>query len=270
MDVVISANCSFVPEKSTPLITQGNALLNVLYCLGYDPINPPVADLLRSYHQLEGDWRIISPIVWQATHNDAMIISTGHELALTDEESRYWFHLLSEHLSKDVLPLYYHSAELWLIDISNKPPLQAKSPNAITHKSLMPELACLDDSMYWQKIFTECQMYIASLQSQAKFNGVWIWSDAKLHERSNREIIVSGDTLEQYASLCSNKVLNLDDHTHFSKNSLLLLNDIECLTTKQQETLTKNKVNWYWDNVAYAQTKRYWLNDLWRKLTHAH
>ena len=57
--------------------------------------------------------------------------------------------------------------------------LNAKPVHHLLNKSLMPELAQLDKTMYWQKFITESQMFFASNPNQSLVNGLWIWGGCK-------------------------------------------------------------------------------------------
>lgn len=95
MRVVIDSECSSIPERAKSLNSEGNVLLNFLLNLGYNPENPPVADLLKKYHRLEGKWLVLTPVHWEATHNDAMVVALGKNLQLEQHESKLWFDLFS-------------------------------------------------------------------------------------------------------------------------------------------------------------------------------
>ena len=123
----------------------------------------------------------IHPIHWQATHNDAMIVAQGQELAMTDEESAAIQSLLG-----DLLPAYgltLQAAGLWMAngsaDLSsvNPKPLQQ-----IMHCSLLPHLLSLDQSLKWQQMLTEVQMGMSNLvfnqtrlsNGLPTINGIWL------------------------------------------------------------------------------------------------
>ena len=76
MDVVINSECNAIPEERKPLVTR-KEMHCLIFCfvLVMMPTDPPLADLLRRYHNLDGDWLVLSPVHWQATHNDAMIVA---------------------------------------------------------------------------------------------------------------------------------------------------------------------------------------------------
>lgn len=269
MDVIINSDCNFIPEQSKSLSSQGKAILNFLNCLGYDAADPPLADVLRRAHRLEGDWLILSPVNWLVTHNDAMIVATNKDLQLDEAASKYWFQLYSDYLAEEHISLYYHDAETWLLHAINKPSINAKPVHQLINHSLMPELAQLDSTMYWQKFFTEGQMFFASHPNKSALNGVWLWGGAHLTDK--KSIAVCAD--EQFfsaAQICSDNVTLYNSSVQLKQYSILLLSDMDILSKQHQEELKKIPACWYWNNSAYALKAPNWLTRLWRNLTHAH
>ena len=190
MDVVINAECAEVPVGSTPLSHQGNYYHHIFSCLLGPIESPPVADLLRRYYGLEGDWLIASPIHWQATHNDAMIVASAHELKLSESESVRFFSALAEFVAAYSIKLHYHDAYTWLLNVDGQPHITAKPVHALLHQSLMPELRTLDSTLFWQRLITEIQMFFSAhpfnkeREEKYSINGIWIWGNGKMHEPS--------------------------------------------------------------------------------------
>lgn len=269
MDVVINANSLSIPEQSKPLNSEGSAVLNFLKCLGYDPQNPPFADLLRRSHYLEGDWLILSPISWSATHNDAMIVAANQDLCLGEEIAGHWFQLYAKYLAEDNIQLFYHNAEIWLLKTTDTPPLNAKPVHHLLNHSLMPELAQLDPSMYWQKFFTEAQMFFAAHSDKPAINGVWLWGSAPLVNKKSIAICAD-EFLFPIAQICSENVTLYHPSVSLPHYSILLISDINVLSKPHQEELKTKPASWYWNNAAYLMNKFSWLTRLWRTLTHAH
>lgn len=269
MDIIINSECNFIPDESTPLVTQGKGILNFLVSLGYDSIDPPIADLLSRVNNLKGDWLILSPIHWQATHNDAMIVATGKELQLKEAHSKYWFQLYADYLAVENMTLYFHDHETWLLCSDNKPSLKAKPVHQIVNLSLMPELAQLDSTMYWQKFFTESQMFFATQKNDSTLNGVWLWGGAHLHDK--KTIAVCADKqFMTIAQICSSNVTLYSPSVSFNQFQILLISDMDSLSKQHQEQLKNISVRWYWNNTAYIRSDLNWFTRLWRSLTHAH
>lgn len=269
MDVVINSDCNSIPEQSISLVSEGRAILNFLLSLGYDSINPPLADVLKRYHHLEGDWLILSPVYWQVTHNDAMIVATNKELQCDEKESKYWFKLYADYLAEESISLFYHDAETWLLHAANKPHITAKPVQQLINRSLMPELAQLDSTMYWQKFFTESQMFFASHSDKSAINGVWVWGGAPL--LSKKPMVVCADEqLISIAKICVDNATLYNPSLSLNQYSILLISHLDVLSKEHQEELKKMSVRWYWNNSAYILRKLPWLTRLWRYMTHAH
>lgn len=269
MYVVIDSECTVIPERAKSLTSEGEVLLNLLLSLGYDPADPPIADLLRQYYKLDGAWLILSPIHWQATHNDAMIIALGKELQLQEAEMRSWFNLFSEHLAAENKGLYYHNAEIWLLCNDKNTPINAKPVRHLLNQSLMSELVALDNTMYWQKFITESQMFFASTLKQSMLNGVWIWGGAKLKNKKAIKICADSCFLP-IAQICSSNVTLYSPSVSLSEHQVLLLSEFSMLSEQHQKELKKISAHWYWNNTAYTLCHDNWFMGLWRKIIHAY
>ena len=146
---------------------------------------PPGVDFLRSYHGLDGTWLVASPIYWQATHNDAMIVACDEALDLSDEESRAWFAVWAECLQLENIQLYYHDAYTWLIKPSALQPINALPVHALLQQPMMAHLKALDKTLFWSRILTENQMLFSAhplnhaRKDRYPINGVWIWGENK-------------------------------------------------------------------------------------------
>ena len=265
MDVVINAQLREVREDNAAVIPPGNFYHIILSCLGYPNEAPPVADLLRRYHGLEGKWLIASPIHWQATHNDAMIIASGDALDLTEEESYQLFEDFKAFVAADNIALHYHDAHTWLIQCVDKPPINAKPPHTILHHSLMSELKMLDDTHFWQSFITENQMFFSSHPLNKErcsypINGLWFWGEGELGAPTDRPFIYAEESLRRLATLLSTNVSMYEPSIKYVKNNMLLFeglqqNELAILQTQLQ----KNTVHWHWNNIAYySKRKRWW------------
>lgn len=269
MDVIINAECSVVPEGVEPLAAQGTALLNLLLCLGYDPMDPPLADLLRRFAQLKGDWLVLSPIHWQATHNDALILATGKDLELQDAQAKLWFAVFADYLAADGMKLHYHDAETWLLAAPQKHPLNAKPAHQLLNKSLMLELTQMGDTLFWQKFITESQMLFASKPNQSAMNGLWPWGNAVFSGKKAIKICAD-EAFLPIAKQCSSDVSLYSPSIKLKEQQILLITERSMLSAQHQEELEKLLVHWYWNNTAYASGTNNWFIRLWRTLIHAH
>ncbi|MCC5014993.1 MULTISPECIES: hypothetical protein [unclassified Legionella] len=271
MDVVVNSVKEDAPDGSKPLVSYGHYYLNFLSCLGYDPIYPPLADLLRLSHHLEGKWVIASPIHWQATHNDAMVVATGEELELTEEESLLWFAELEQFLKEDDFSPVYHDAQTWLFNIDSKPVFSSKSVYAMQHQSMMPALEAMDNTLFWLRLITELQMYLSShplnqqRQNKLAINGLWFWGPGEFKLPKNRKIATDDKVL------LVNPCNQLEQITLYTPDSVIQKNDLLLLKYPQQfnlamiEANTKNiTTHWFWNNMAYTKQKSRWWSRLWR------
>ncbi|MDR3442322.1 MAG: hypothetical protein P4L65_04835 [Legionella sp.] len=268
MYLIVDADCAAVPENVKPLASEGLALLNLLSCLNYDVANPPLADLLRQSHQLEGDWLILSPIHWQASHNDAVIVAAGNELQVQESDARLCFDSLVDYLAIDGMTLHYHDAETWLLCDKKNHPLNAKPVYQLLNKSLMPELSQLGSSLFWQKLVTESQMLFASRASQSVINGVWPWGAASLSDKKTVKICAD-EFFFPIAELCSMQVILYSPSVRLKEQQILLVSDLSVLSALHQEELKKIEVHWYWNNIAYTSGSNNWFTRLWRTFIHA-
>ena len=269
MDVIINANLPVAPENSQPLIQPGNFYQQILSCLGYVADSPPVADLLRLYHGLEGKWLIASPMYWQATHNDAMIVACGDELELSDETSRSLFAIFAEFIAADTMHAYYHNATTWLLNCDAKPTLTAIPVNSLLQQSLMPQLQKLDPTFFWQRFFTECQMLFNANQYSRNqpdnpINGLWFWGQGVLDPIELMPLI-SDDCTVALASILSTNVQVYQPAQRYAKNSVFIFNELPADELQHLQTqLQQFTVRWHWNNLAYTSKPASWLSRIWR------
>ncbi|MFA5960266.1 MAG: hypothetical protein WC785_07095 [Tatlockia sp.] len=257
MDVVVNGNTEEIPKGAISLVSQGY-LPNIVHCLYSEAQNAPLADLLRRTHHLTGQWVIASPIYWEATHNDATIVATPPELPLTDEESMLWFAAVSELLHEDGFNPVYHNSGMWLFDVSNKPPLNSKAIRSLLNQSLMPHLATLDTTLYWQRLFTELQMFFSehplNKNREIPVNGLWFWGEGALQPPPQKSIVTDMQLLIEAFSINP-----IQDNTVFTKDSLVIIQDATHLEKIHLvKKLKKQTVNWYWNNTAYTTKSTHW------------
>lgn len=279
MDIVINADIISIPDGAIQIPQQANFYHNILNCLN-TPITcfkqtvpnkdeafpPPIATLLSRYHGLEGDWLIMSPLHWEATHNDAMITASGHELQLSNQESQQWFKILNDFLTPLDYSLYYHDAYTWLIQCADHPTVTAKPIHNLLHHSIMPELKNLDDTLFWQQFITETQMFLGShpLNKARKglpsINGVWVWGGGPLPAPGQTPLVCYHSNLVQLGTLLSTQVIDEPLPLKSANHSVLLFNELsEADRLLLQDQLQSYNVRWYWNNLAYlTKQKRWW------------
>lgn len=268
MNVVINSCIDNVPEGSLPLPNQGHYYHHILTCLGYPLFEPPVADLLRRLHGLDGTWLVVSPIHWQATHNDAMIVAAGDDLQLTELESQKWFEAFADFVSDEKISAYYHDASTWLIQLDGHPRITAKPVHSLLHQSMMPQLEALDTTFFWQRFMTESQMFFSGhalntlRNGRYPINGLWIWGGGVLRQPGKHAIVVNDQHTQSLAALLSTNVSLYSAEQSYPHDTLMLWSDLERLGDLQTK-LTKQTVSWYWNNHVYQLKPKHWLRRLW-------
>lgn len=269
MKLIINAESEFAPEVKHQLNSQGDPLLNLLLCLGYDTLNPPLAALLSQYHQLEGDWVVLSPVYWQATHNNALITAFGKSLNLDETGIKDSFHRFAEYLRAEGLGLYYHDASTWLLSASQRPRLKTKPVHYLLDRPLMMEIAAMDETFYWQKFLTESQMFFATQAHHETLNGVWLWGSAPLDSKKSIKICADEHFIS-LAQLCASHVSLYQPSLSLNDFDLLLVADFSLFSEVHQEQLKKRSARWYWNNIGYDVPHLNCFTRLWRTLIHAH
>jgi hypothetical protein len=269
MDVVVNG-ITKAPAQSKSLLGQGDFYQNILLCLGFEPQHLPLADLLKLYHHLSGQWLIATPVHWQATHNDAMLVADAKGLFLSEQESRLWFNEVANFLEKDDFTPVYHDAHTWLFKIESKPPLCSKSVHTILNQSLMPVLNSLDSSFYWQRLITEIQMYLSAhplnlrRESGLAVNGLWFWGEGDFQIKETGRITTDDEVLLNWSATKGQSVKSLSTHSVFDKDELVIIQDLKPNELQElQEKIKNNQVNWHWNNCSYSTQAKSWWSRLW-------
>lgn len=144
-----------------------------------------VAERLCEDLGLQGNWLIVTPVHWQATHNDAIIMFCGDDLNLSEHQGRELFQEFADFVEGDGMKSHYHDACTWLIQTDGKPSINSVNPHDILNKSIGPYLKSLDSTHFWQRFITEIQMlFSGSSRHQSKVNGVWVWGEEPQQIRS--------------------------------------------------------------------------------------
>ena len=262
--IILDASTSLHEIREQVLPSQGAASLNLLASLEYPISSPPLAALLKAYHQLEGEWVIASPIHWEATHNDAQIVAFGETLDVQE----YDFQSYAQYLSEAGHTLFYHSPTIWLLRVDGAPPLHAKSVYQLLGKPLMPELLQLDYSMYWQKYITESQMFFAAKMQDRAINGVWLWGNAPLSPKTTA--ICADATCYPLAQHAQAPVTLYTPELSLKRFPILLIKDLDSLSEAHKKQLKGMHSAYYWNNMAYINSKPHFLQQLWSYLFHAY
>ena len=279
MDIVINGSINIpsppgekVPEGRMRTVSHGNYYVNLLTCLGYSADSPPVADLLSKLHGLDGSWLVVSPIHWQATNNDAMIVACDETLQLTEEESKQWFKVLADYVAQDNIKLYYHDAYTWLIQSDNSPPLASKPVSALLQHSQTPHLKALGLNLFWQRFITETQMLFSNHSlnkartNRYPINGVWVWGAGEVGAPSLRPVVCGDTSAYDLASIVSTQVSLYQPGQLFAKRTLFLLSEMSGQNGFETIAEIKQTVHWYWNNMAYVTKPKHWLKRFWRRI----
>jgi len=255
MDLVINATLEEMPATAIALPQYGSYWLNVLACINEEKGSFPLGELFKQLNGFSGRWVVMSPIHWEATHNDAFIIATGEDLPFTDEESRALFTAISEFLAEETL--YYHDAHHWLMKVDGKPALNSHPPSQLLHHSLMPELKRMDKTLYWQRLFTEIQMYLAghAQYPQLMINGFWFYGDGELTLAAKKSIFTDDP---QLLNLFAHQMQPLTKDLQISEQTVWISQQFLPL----ESCLQKHNTHWLWNNKAYTMPAKSW----WKRL----
>lgn len=267
MDVVIDAFCPFSIEDRALIAHEGTLYQHLLRCCGYPLHQPPVGALLAKQHGFTaGRWLVVSPIHWQATHNDAMITASGAALNLSEASARLMFKEIAAFLAQDGMRLIYHTDDLWLLDCGEAPPVGAARPvNQLLHQSLMPHLTSLGPDGFWQRLMTEIQMLLMSKKEklalyEGEVNGVWFWGAGDLSAPTARPIIAETLAIVEVAKSLSSNAMLYESPKQLSKNALVWWAHAATLPA----ALNRYAIQWRWQDKAYQSKPSRWFYR-WRK-----
>ena len=133
----------------------------------------------------------------------------------------------------------------------------------------MPELRKLDETLYWQRLITEGQMFFSEHPlnkdrlASYSINGLWFWGGGQLQERVQKQLVAcADDSLLRLARLLSMNVSS--SFTSITKSSVLLFdNMVKVERSVLQIKFQKYAPSWYWNNIAYTIPKpRNWFSRL--------
>jgi len=225
----LNINCPDVPQSAIPVAMEGNFYTQLLSSLGFDAEDIPLAQLLG------GDY-IVTPVHWEATHNNAFMRTQGGDKAC--------YTILAEFFAEIGFGLQYVDSDIWLLEVPpNTPPLTAKPVHfmlEIPLVSIMPEL---DPTHYWQRLHTEIQMYLKTQAATLSTNGVWIWGGAPLQPNSQK-MILTDDNWLPLAEKLSKHVTLLKDNP-ITNHTVVLLDSLPTLPAIKQGSC------WFWQDCAW-------------------
>lgn len=268
IDVIVHASKE---DDLSPLSYECQQHVVQSYCqllsmFGYTVHTAPVADFLKRYYGLPGEWSIASPIHWQATHNDATIRYADSMFKLSDEESRRLFSAFSSFIEQYEMKLYYHDATTWLIQANSHPIATTIPVHLLIDKSMSPALKDLESVPFWLRFITESQMFFSALKSDV--NGIWVWGEHSSEKPpSQRPFIICGDEHWLVAAHhLSTKASCFDSSARVVKNSVYFVPNAHWMKASHlEEHLAKYCVRWHWQNMTYVSKPKSWFSRLFQK-----
>lgn len=269
LQVIINGQIDPIPKEALVIPNQADYFLNILVGLGYGSEQLPLGDFLAQYQGLHaGAFVVAEPIYWEASHNDAFILSFGDDFGLTEAEAKAFFEALKTFFKADVIEAIYFEKTRWLLEKSNKVIINAKPTKQMVHQSLMPAFNAMDSSMYWQQLMTELQMFLSNHPLNEKrldkipINGLWIYGEGSFLMPHDKKII-SDDC--QLVHQFEGSVAPLTDKTVLDEDSCLLITNPASLPHEMPNIPT----TWRWNNAAFIIKKTNLWHRMWRKCRHA-
>lgn len=255
-------------EKNTVLKTAGSYYTNILLSLGYQINCPPLGDLFRLFYRIEEECLIVSPIHWEVTHNDAMIVAVERGLQLASTEIKTLFSLVEEFFQDSGMKIIYHDEYTWLLCTKGNPSIKSQSIYSLLHQSLMPILKKLDKGLFWQRVITEAQMYLSlhtfnkQRGSKPPINGLWFWGEGKLDLRLEKNIFTDDELL---LSLANKRIYPISElaSTVKSRDILAIKYPQRIDVNALKKKLPHTEIRWYWNNLSYVQPATTWWSKLW-------
>lgn len=266
MDVVLDAKGDFTFLSENPLPCYGDFYTHALLALGYSIDNLPLCSLISSfYSDTHLSW-LCTPVIWEASHNDARIIFAGDNLPVSENVLIDAFNETAHFFEHDNILMKRHSPTYWLMDVPDTLPRNF-APNVMSmlYQSMMMTLQTLDAKHFWSLRLTEIQMLFeqnrASLQS---VNGVWIWQDKSCHHALKRRVISDDEQLLFWIKKQGGEGIAFSPELSFYEKDILILRDVTHLETIMKKT-SPFKTRWYWlDSVHDTPGLSFW-NRLWRR-----
>ena len=145
MQIIINANCECLPKNVVEIPCCFNFLHNILASIGCQREKPPLADFLRQYYLLDGEWLIVSPIHWHATFKDVTITATGHDLGLSKADGRSLFNMMQKEFPE--MRWHYHDQYTWLVQSDQVVAIDSQPPHLICNSSCNMHLKNLDKTL---------------------------------------------------------------------------------------------------------------------------
>ncbi|MCX7116514.1 MAG: hypothetical protein NTW94_01130 [Legionellales bacterium] len=263
MKIIINKSLDSMPEGTYPISCPGD-FYHHLYASVHGVIEtPPVADWLRRVHDLEGPCLLVSPISWQASHRDAMIVAYGESLGLSAADADAWFEVFLEFVSFFQMKAVKQDDTHWLLQCAGRPQVITKPVHQLLQQPLMSIIRTMDDTLFWPRFITEAQMFFSSHPVNhargglSPINGIWLWGGGQRAASVKKPLVCSSDALLQLASHLSTAVERFDPSKRYPKSSILCFDE---LIENEDFMLNTKNADWIWNNVAYTSLNphRWW------------
>lgn len=207
-----------------------------------------VAQFLAHQHGLaKGNWHIASPIHWEATHNDAMIVLDG-QAGVDENELIHFFQVFQGFVERDDLPIEKLSSGVWLFDAKNLLECTLPSLNSVMHRSLHEYLLMMPNE--WRTWFTEVQMlfHCATANKATTINGVWPWGGGEFKLTT---------PIYQLGDFPGIEAKNWSSEMKLPHTGVLLISEQHAKEFEEifnKKFINRVPVTWWWNNKTY-QTK---------------
>jgi hypothetical protein len=137
-----------------------------------------------------GIWCYASPIECAVDNQMAYILGNAH-LELSEEERAVLSAEINQLLQQDGHTLYAPSSGEWLCKMANSSDIVMNDLIEVLAKNLGLFLPSGPDQLYWRRLFTECQMLLASSKVNAQrsaqqkpiISALWFWGMGALPQK---------------------------------------------------------------------------------------
>lgn len=253
---------------ATSTVSQSNEKL-LFSLFGYPPAVPanasevaelPVAavtGLADGLNTHENYWLRADPVEFRADLAAVYLLGNDHLLPEKYPATNQ-LQQLQQFLTLDDLQFYPLHPQRWYLESTTDPQILTATPAEVQLKNIFPYLPRGDKQAYWQKIFTEMQMFLhnthlaSNIQGQSMtgvINGVWIWGAGKLPQPFpvSWHKIWSNDPLVKGLAILA-QVIRMDLPLHFA-SCLTQMETGRYLITMDQnmdaEVLQRLEQNWF-------------------------
>lgn len=265
--LIVNEAISSVPSQSEEIEASSDPMLNLFMALGYSKYQYPYAVWLKSLYQLEGQWQIMTPIFWEASHNDAFLLSAGEMFESLGSALTPYFEVIQKDVESLGGMLIQHNAWTWLLYLPNAPLIEAAYPQSLLNQSLKSHLSALDPQGYWQRYLTEIQMLLEQFsfyQTKPILNGVWIWGQAAPIQTHHTIYLNQANLLPFLSQLGQAQMID-NDQSRFKTPSVIYLDKPQMNITQILSKITL-PYRYYGTNMGYLLKKKSIMQWILQKL----